>query len=498
MTHISIKLFSFLIIFLVSFSINAQTASDALRFSQHTSASTARTIGIGGAINALGADFSVLSSNPAGLASYRSSEVSFTPSQTIMQSDAILQGDGNSNIITNKSKIGFNNIGLVFFHKPRKEGTRWKTFNLGIGFNRINEYFQDVNYEGEIGGSLADSYAEQSVGLSSDQLDSFGAGLGWSTGAIYDSDEDLNYSTDFQGLYDVPVNRAEEILYRGSINEVVLSLAGNYNEKLMIGATVGIPILSYSQERNYTENDTNSDAIPFFNSLTYEEQVTTTGTGVNLKLGAIFRASQMLRFGASIHTPTRFRLTDDFESSLAYDFTDANNDDRFEASSPEGNFSYRLVTPWKALGSVAVIIKRHGFISAEAEWVNYGNAAFNFNINGDNTENENFARILNNEITDIYKSVLNFRLGGEYAIKNFRIRAGYAINGSPFASETSINGVLSAGLGLRVKKFFIDLGYRRNTTEVGYLPYTTEVAPQPFVSTNSTRNQYLLSVGFKF
>ena len=67
---------------LITFSLNihAQTISDALRYSNLEVGSTARTVGVGGGIGALGADYSVLSTNPAGLAAFRTNEFVITPS----------------------------------------------------------------------------------------------------------------------------------------------------------------------------------------------------------------------------------------------------------------------------------------------------------------------------------------------------------------------------------------------------------------------------------
>ncbi|MDD2323034.1 MAG: hypothetical protein PHT77_09410, partial [Bacteroidales bacterium] len=58
----------------------AQTAEDALRYSRITFGGTARSMAMAGAFGALGADFSTLSTNPAGIGVYNKSIVSFTPS----------------------------------------------------------------------------------------------------------------------------------------------------------------------------------------------------------------------------------------------------------------------------------------------------------------------------------------------------------------------------------------------------------------------------------
>ena len=51
----------------------AQNTDDAIRYSQTITGGTALSAGMGGAIGALGGDYSVASVNPAGLGLYRKS-----------------------------------------------------------------------------------------------------------------------------------------------------------------------------------------------------------------------------------------------------------------------------------------------------------------------------------------------------------------------------------------------------------------------------------------
>jgi hypothetical protein len=76
--------------------INAQTHADALRYSQHyLSGTTARSVGMGGAFGALGGDFSTLSTNPAGIAVYRGSELTFSPEIYVSGTDSRYFGNEN-------------------------------------------------------------------------------------------------------------------------------------------------------------------------------------------------------------------------------------------------------------------------------------------------------------------------------------------------------------------------------------------------------------------
>ncbi|MGB3174174.1 MAG: aromatic hydrocarbon degradation protein, partial [Saprospiraceae bacterium] len=47
--------------------INAQNASDILRYSTRQPLGSARYVGVGGSMGAIGADFGAISDNPAGL-----------------------------------------------------------------------------------------------------------------------------------------------------------------------------------------------------------------------------------------------------------------------------------------------------------------------------------------------------------------------------------------------------------------------------------------------
>jgi hypothetical protein len=89
----------------------AQTDADALRYSMLNYGSTARSLGMGNAFGALGADFSSLSTNPAGIAVYRRSEFSISPMFSNRTTDANYIGKDNSD---NAFKFSFGNLGMVW------------------------------------------------------------------------------------------------------------------------------------------------------------------------------------------------------------------------------------------------------------------------------------------------------------------------------------------------------------------------------------------------
>ena len=414
---------------------HSQTINDAVRYSLYDIGGTARTVGAGGALGALGADFSVLSTNPAGLATYRRSEFMFTPTVNLSNIKSELEGSQNQPVEQTKTKFNLNNLGLVIANRPYE--SKWKTANFGVGLNRLANFHQEIFYEGTSPGSITDRFLELAVGKNLSELGDFEEGLAYDAFAIFD-DDNGQYFSDF--LLAEDVEKSQRIERVGSVNELVFSLAGNYNEKLMLGVTVGIPFIRFEERKVYREID-EDDSTPVFEELKYEENLNTTGAGINLKIGAIYRVNQMIRVGAAIHTPTSFSLEDTWSSSILYEFTHPDFSSPGEQFSPEGFFEYSFKTPWRYIGSLGVIIKKYGFLSADIEYVSYSGSEFKF-TNTDSSEDLDFLRILNGQISNELKGGVNLRLGGEFAYNFLRFRGGFSITDNPFENVDEKNNAL--------------------------------------------------------
>ncbi|MGB0864215.1 MAG: hypothetical protein ACPGXZ_14925 [Saprospiraceae bacterium] len=234
------KIFLFFIALNFISSIHAQTVADAVRFSVFDINSTARSVGVGGGLSALGSDFSTLSVNPAGLAMYRGKEFTFTPSLVLINSDADLKGGAG---VQSKRKVNFNfnNLGLVLSSRPTS--TTLKTSNFGLGFNRIANFHQKVSYEGVTRGSIVDRWLELADGRSPSQLDNFEGGLAYDVGGIFPA----GGGGDFYDADIFPTNnvlKSQEITRKGAINEMVFTYAANIKERIMFGVTLGVPFLT--------------------------------------------------------------------------------------------------------------------------------------------------------------------------------------------------------------------------------------------------------------
>jgi len=192
------RLIYFFVLLSTTLTLSAQNPADALRFSQFGIGGTARTVAIGGAIGALGGDFSVVSTNPAGLGIYQASEFTMTPSFFLSSVDAQLVDSGRGAFTEDNTNFNFNNIGIVFGKKVTRERSKWRTSNFSVGINRLANFNEGITYNGVTTGSYADFFQEASAGLPPEEFNDFDIGLAYDVGAIFDLELDRFYETDVE------------------------------------------------------------------------------------------------------------------------------------------------------------------------------------------------------------------------------------------------------------------------------------------------------------
>jgi len=467
----------------------AQTVQDALRISSFDPAGTARSMGLNGTMGALGADLSSLYNNPAGLAWYRRGEFSLSPGFSLPSAESRLLS-GNFNEAQRESRQQFNigSLGYVAFSDP--QGPDWRSFNIALGIHQLQNFNRRLYYEGDSPGSVVDRFLE--IANSGAGLSNLESAMAYDAAAIYDLNNDNFYEHDFELAPNAIIRRKQTINTTGALNEMSFAAGANYKDILMIGASIGIPFLNYAEEKNYDEEDRNQE-IPFFDNLQLFERVATTGVGINARIGIIVRPIQAFRLGMTVHTPTRFILSDTYYSSLTYNYTESGSARTSSGQTPDGSFNYGLLSPWRFAGQAAFIAGKAGFVSMEAEYVNYRNARFRYrDFPVDEAE-------VNSRIANRLQSVINLRLGAEASYKIFRLRAGIGLHPTAVAVEDQVPISLSTGTGIRVKRFFADMGYRFSAQpNISYSPYLTTQAPQQLVSSKVNNHQLLLTIGFRF
>ncbi|WP_143473490.1 hypothetical protein [Flavilitoribacter nigricans] len=470
--------------------LSAQNLNDALRYSQYDYFGTARSAAVAGSLGPLGADFSVISTNPAGIAWMRRSQFVITPMFNLYTGNTQLTNGNNSEISETASSLSLASLGLVFSGTSRNPN--WVNVNFAMGFNRLADFNRETVYRGMSQGSIVNRFTE--LANSDFGLDEFESGLANDAGAFLIDNGTGFYFSDFDDAPGAVIEREQTITTSGGVNELSFAVSGNYDNRLLIGLGLGLPFVNYLEQKSYFESDVNNE-VPAFEDLQYDENLTTTGIGFNAKLGIIYRVNQMVRVGAAIHTPTWFNLEDNFSTSMLYSYSEGGQGNIGSASSPDGNFSYKLATPWRMSGGVGFIFGRNGFISGELEWVNFANNKLGFSSFSEDED------IANRDISEELASSINLKVGGEYAFRQFRFRGGVSLRQPPYSNTDGLpafNTQLSLGLGYSMESFFLDLAARRSMTEEIYRPYLTATYPEQVFNNTTNYTRILLTLGFRF
>lgn len=486
------KLFFAIVVACICQPALTQNEIEALRYSWTGLGGTARFVGMGGAFGAVGADFSTLSTNPAGIGMYRRNEFTFTPGVVNTITTANYEGERNT---ANQPVLNINNLGLVTSFEP--DDANWPKTSFGVGYNHQSNFNQNVKIAGpNSSNSLATVFADQANGTSVDDLENeafpYGASGAWYTFII---DPVENMENTYQPAFNPQADKVQSLdLERsGSMGEVVMSFGGNYRDKLYLGMTVGIPRIRFEETRTYRE--TIDDPESSLRSFRHKTEIETSGSGINLKIGGIYRVSRWLRIGVAAHTPSWLTLTDLYSTEFGASFEDEAGDPD-DYLSPAGSFDYKLRTPPRYIGSAAFILGKKGIISADYEYVDYSQARLN--PADEVIDDYNFSAE-NSAINDLYRGTHNVRVGAEWRIlAPLKIRTGVSYQQAPFVQgSTESNSdmiAISGGIGYRGRRMHLNLSYTRQQVDRDYYLYDTDVT-NPVINQRG-QNQLLATIAW--
>ncbi len=455
----------------------------ALLFSRTQPGGSARIQALGGTQISLGGDYSSAFSNPAGLGMYNRSEFSLSVGQRGVTNDTRYFGQNTSE---NDSKLMIPGFGAVFNVPSGRQGGSFIGGSFGISFNRTNDFNSTIRYAGaNNANSIIPAFMENAWGDVTDQFMEDGynyntpAGLAYhnfligSADVLDPSNPPHEYFTDVQSNFEEylsDADQSEEIATSGASNQWSISYGANFGDRIFVGGGIGISSIRYTSRKLFSES---YEVDPFFTGLVLDETLKITGSGLNATLGAIFRPMDFLQVGVSYTTPTYYELTESYEAWMD---TEWKNFDYYgdgetiltneSAGTDVVNSEYNFRTPSRISAGVTAISKL-GFISADVEYSNPGNAKYSSEIDGISYAPEN------DDIRRNLTSTVNVRLGAEFRHKILRVRGGFASQGSGWSDESfgdRINSV-SGGLGLRFKRAYVDFALIHTKTNGQYLPY---------------------------
>lgn len=467
----------------------AQGDYEAYRFSQTDYMGTARFLGAGGTFGTVGGDFSALSINPAAIGLYKRHEVSFTPTVVSFFKNNTLYHDNNS--YTQNAKYTVPECGLVIT-TPIARDSEWKYWQFGFGYNRIMDYNNTFRAAGPTRSSFADPIVAQANGTHFNSL-AGDALIAWNTWLI-------DTISGFDNLYDSPFSGANLdqtalVKQSGAIDEMSFTFGGNYNDKLYIGGSIGIPFLDYMERTILMETPTDVEDLQGITSYEVKTTQRDRGAGVNAKIGIIYQPANFVRLSASIQSPTYFwKIKDTYRREMKTHWNSLPSNVQEPDYQYSNDYRFSLTTPFRFNLGAAFLINKRGFISAEYEFNDHSMSTLYADDYDFTNENET--------VKQKYGIRHSVRLGGEVNLgEKFALRAGYNFKSSPYRDSKEwaegYDGSAhygSLGFGFHNKFLFVDFAYVLRFSKDSYNLYTPDATAQ----VKNTTHRIVGTIGCKF
>ena len=506
---------SFLTVLLTAaaFSAGAQDIYDAFSLSENHYGGTARSIGLGNAMTAVGGDLGSLTLNPAGSAVAGYSQFTITPNISV--STITSQGDEyglSDKIKTNHTRFNLYNIGATIdYNTGNLYGI--KRYSFGFVANSSQNYLSDLFASGiNNQTSFMGYYADASNGFSSADLNLRSAFqdyspaywhsiLAYQSGMIATNNADANeYIAASEVVYpdgtigvggDLDQIFGRQIL--GSKTDLLFNVAVNVNDILYLGANLGLVTASYRrdfyiQETAVNDNDFaldfGAEGIKYFNRGRIREALNWDASGVYAKIGAILTPGAGFRIGAAIQTPTAMTVNERYSMSGFTRYRGGDGD--AECYSPTNEYSFGVKNPYRYNFGVAWTLGNVLLLSADYEACDYSTMRLR---SADNwPADTNLYAGENQEIRKSFGVSQMLRAGLEVKpVPAIALRVGYNLTTSPEltgdgkyvdADRTSV----ALGLGYSSNgSFFADFALRGAFWEDYVLPYGNNYENAPDV-----------------
>ena len=482
--------------------IMAQDVYEVESLSSQDLNGTARYVGMGGAMNALGADISTIGSNPAGIGMYRRNDVAITGSITS-------QPNGKSFLDLDKSRTSLDQAGVVF--KTNLGGSSLKYINFGFNYQKRNNFKKYIGVGGPTGG--ASQMDELTTLAPYDNYPNI-ADVAYDAGAFTATYNGATDQTDYAPSYNATNNKMKKAQW-GYVSQYDFNVSMNFSHQVYVGVTMGVYDIDKHSGLDYFESNAADANVGYY--MNNNERL--TGTGFDIKAGVIVRPvkDNPFRIGFSVATPIWYDLTYDGNA-----YAEHTNDAWATYGAGEKYtepYDYKIRTPWKFNISAATTIGKIAAIDAEYEYSDFGTASVSYPDDYWDSFSSVKDDYVNNEIKHNLKGVSTVRVGAEINfLPNCFVRAGYNYVSSPFEDNATRNlnidgpspigavgtdyvnlgaiNRLTVGLGYRVKGFYMDAAYQYQNQE-GKV-YGFESANLPVQKFDLNRNNFMLTLGYKF
>ncbi len=546
------KILSLMTVAMLGTAVSAQETYDNAQLATKDLNGTARYVGMGGAMEALGADISTIGTNPAGIGMFRRSMVAGSFGFNSQQ-DA--KSFGNAN----KTNMSFDQAGFVY---SMRSG-RHSMLNFGFNYTKSKNFDQILTAAGRLNNASQNKLSAMKNANGVYTLQDKNNGLVSNSGAY--SQVDYLYSNVLFNHYKEPaenesadptnahLNKNGVIVYdntglpvyynatgydfgrstTGYIGQYDFNVSGNSNDRFYWGFTVGIYDVHYNGSSLYSESLVDGNTAIGDVAMNDERKI--TGTGFDVKAGLIFRPAEEspFRIGLYVHTPTWYDLT-----TRNYTVLNNNTNEAYgstERGKSSESYDFKFYTPWRFGVSLGHTVGNYLALGATYEYADYTTNDIRVNDGGEVDywgnyyETSSRDEAMKQNIKNSLKGVHTVKLGMEFKPeKNFAVRLGYNYQsamynkngfkdgslesyGTYYASTTDYTNWkdthrFTAGVGYNYGKFSFDLAYQYSQTNGDFYPFMSYVdnSEPKFdnvcdaVKVSNKRNQLLFTVGYKF
>lgn len=350
-----------LLILLLAYSLSPIAYSqDVQRFAERSTIGTARYIGMGGAMTAIGGDPSAAMVNPAGLGLYRRSEISVSIDETIDNTQQV-----GSNDTYQRTRFAAPQISAIWAwgNSQKQRGLVYNNFMFSL--NRLANFNRDIVVKGAGMGMVPTicNITNDEGGVSEEFLVNKpwdDVEIGWLSILGYEAylidpieNNKWKPAVDF-------TDGSLSISETGTSDQYTLSWAGNISNQWYIGIGLNIPTINYTKHTSLREENKQNSSSAELKSMFH-----VSGVGVSGSFGLIYRPIQALRIGASLQTPTILSLsrqsTGDMYSTIA--------GQKYEVLTPEsGVMDIDIASPLRTSVSVAGQMGKIGLIAVQHDY----------------------------------------------------------------------------------------------------------------------------------
>ncbi len=464
------KLYYMVMAMMVMTFSQAQDITDATRYSTDQLSGTARFRAMSGAFGALGGDLSAISINPAGSAIFSSSAATLTLSYNNRNNDTRYFNGVTSNDV---SDVYFDQAGAVLVFNTTNESNPWKKFTLGINYSQTNSFDDSFIAQGSGSSSIDNYFLEYANGVPLEFLETmdnetitdlylflgenegYGAQqafLGFQGFIIDPVSNDPGNTSYTSNISSGNFDQRYSYLATGLNGKFAFNFATKYQDFLHLGVNLNAHFLNYDRATRLVEQNSNSGSET--NEVIFTNNLSTNGTGFSLQLGSIANVSENVRVGLSYDTPTWY-VIDEKTSQRLETFSDEFNDRVIVDPNVINVYpEYRLKTPGKLTGSLAVLFGKTGLLSFDYSYKDFSNTELR-------PSNDPEFVFQNDLISNNLKAASTYKIGGEYRIENWSLRGGYRFEESPYENEFTLGDLngYSAGVGYDFGMIKADVSY---------------------------------------